>query len=101
MVDKYADVKSVFFAEALRSTLPQGKLPYRHKLKNITGNFIASYNQDVTKTMVAMYENHDEAFDQISDYLAKIGEEFGKVKLTRYAEFLYFVQKFNEETESE
>lgn len=94
-MDKYANIKTIFLSEALVNAILTSDLEYKHELKSAVNNLKRVYNQKVTKDMLKMYENHEEAFDLISDYTERIGKEFSKTDPTKYAQLLELFEKFN------
>jgi hypothetical protein len=94
-MDKYANIKAIFFTEGLVNALRESTLEYKHELKFTVNNLRKLYNTKVSKDMVKMYENHEEAFETISDLNEKIGAEYAKIDPSKYGMFLEVVQKFN------
>ena len=94
-MDKYANIKTIFFSEALMASVAKSTLEYRHELKYTVNNLKRLYNTKVTQDMIRMYENHEEAFDTISDLTEKIGVEFSKTDPTNYGQLLQLLEKFN------
>lgn len=94
-MDKYANIKTIFFTEGLVNSLRESSLEYKHELKFTVNNLRKLYNAKVSKDMVKMYENHEEAFEIISDLNEKIAAEYAKIDPSKYAMFLEVVQKFN------
>jgi tRNA isopentenyl-2-thiomethyl-A-37 hydroxylase MiaE len=95
MADKYANVKVIFWTEALNACFPKTNLEYKHKLKYLVNQFKELYNTKITRDMVKMYENNDEAFEKISSLVERIGEEFSKISPSEYAILLEVLEKFN------
>lgn len=94
-MDKYTNIKTIFFCEALVTTLSQNTRPYKQELKYTINNLKRLYNKEITKDMIKMYENHEEAFEKISDYTEKIGIEFSKINPQDYGNLLNVLKKFN------
>ena len=98
MIDNYANIKTIFFSEALMDSVAKSNLKYRFELKHTVNKLKKLYNKEITKDMLRMYENHEEAFDKISNYTEKIGKEFSKTDLTKYGQLLELLEKFNNGT---
>lgn len=85
MNEKFADLTTLFYANALRESLPftSENIPYRHKLKNITKNFLELYNKDVTSQLVGMYnvDGNDENFEAVSGHFEALAKTVVKVPI--------------------
>lgn len=94
---KYSDLKTLFFAEALKSATAESKLSYKHKLKYLMNQYTQLYNKEITPTMLQAYSANDEIFDKVSDVVEQIGQEFSKVDILDYYLLLQLLKEFNKE----
>jgi hypothetical protein len=99
MQDKYGNIKTLLIACCLRDSMPQTTeaIPYRHKLKNITNQFITLYNQDVTPQLVKMYYTgeNDKTFDLITSLIDQIASEICKADIQQLPLLLSLLKAFN------
>lgn len=96
----YNDLKVLFFACSLRDAAAEASqdIPYRHKLKQLMGNFTTLYNREITPQLFGMYNAGENShnFDIISAMLDDFCAEFSRVRPDQYPVVIGLLKAFNE-----